>query len=303
MSIKEEQIQRELEAIRYVIKSSQERMETVNKLKEIFIDEITTLASAIDGWKTKTSDPNADELAFTELLNNVDSDVLSEVIIRALFEGHMIAESRPTFQFIVDRILIQRSLKAILPVEERAVPIQHKFKIVDRYVTRAVLLLPHVFKIESSTTRNAKGQQMITYFVTLTPQASVRLGEVPPLHVIKDSPMLCKPQPWTSVFEGGFLTTEAQRGSPLVQSKRLSYKNLRDVDRHLQTHQLAIKAVNTMQNVGFRLDPNYQKYQDILAKNRKAKIVDCDRKIQEYAKRITLLKNQLKSSGLPIESS
>jgi DNA-directed RNA polymerase len=105
--------------------------------------------------------------------------------------------------------------------------------------------------------------------------------------------MYCKPQPWTSVFDGGYLTADAQRGNPLIQSKRLSYRELRAIDKELQANPQIFEAVNKMQNVSFRIDQKSKDYQNIIAQVRKRKIKECDRKITAYVEQIAKLKGDL----------
>jgi DNA-binding Lrp family transcriptional regulator len=105
--------------------------------------------------------------------------------------------------------------------------------------------------------------------------------------------MFYRPEPWTSVFSGGFITPEAQRGNPLISSYRLSYNDMRLIDKSLQENPEILNAVNKMQNVGFRIEENYEKYQQIIATVRKAKIAECDRKISKYIEEIAALKLEL----------
>jgi hypothetical protein len=95
------------------------------------------------------------------------------------------------------------------------------------------------------------------------------------------------------VFDGGYLTADAQRGNPLIQSKRLSYRELRAVDKELQANPQIFEAVNKMQNVSFRIDQKSKDYQNIIAQVRKRKIKECDRKITAYVEQIAKLKGDL----------
>jgi len=295
MSIKQEQIQRELEAIRLVKQSRLEKTELMNSLQETFSEEIQTLSESLTKWYATMQDPKDDNaLLYQKLVFSIETPVMAELIIRAIFEGLMITTHQSVnYQFIVDRLLIQRYLRSMLPPEERVILPKYKFLVIDRLVTRSVRLLTTLFSESMVRERNAKGEVETFYTVHLTELGRERLAKVPLNQVISDVPMYCKPQPWTSVFDGGYLTADAQRGNPLIQSKRLSYRELRAIDKELQANPQIFEAVNKMQNVSFRIDQKSKDYQNTIAQVRKRKIKECDRKITAYVEQIAKLKSDL----------
>lgn len=295
MSIKQEQIQRELESIRLVKQQNEDHSELMNSVQEVFADEIMYLSESLAKWYDKMQDPKDDKaVLYQTLVFNIDKMKMAELIIRAIFEGVLMTSNNSiNYQFVVDRLLIQRYLRSTLPPEERAILPKYKFLVIDRLVTRTVHALPSLFTEKVSRERNSKGEVGTFYSINLTESGKERLAKVPLNQVLSDVPMLCKPAPWTSVFDGGYLTPEAQRGNPLIQSKRLSYKELRNVDKSLQENPQVLEAVNKMQNVSFRIDPKAEDYQRIIAEVRKLKIKECDRKITAYIEQISMLKGAL----------
>ncbi len=292
MSIKQEQIQRELEHIRLVKQQRLDKTELLNSVQEIFADEISQLSELLPKWYSTMQDPkDPNAVLYQNLVFSIDHSRMAEMILRAIFEGVTITSNQAVnYQFVVDRLLIQRYLRSTLPPEERVILPKYKFLVIDRLVTRTVHAMPSLFIERVNKERNAKGEVESFYAIALTDSGRERLAQVPLNQVISDVPMLCKPAPWTSVFDGGYLTPDAQRGNPLIQSKRLSYKELRKIDKALQENPQVFEAVNKMQNVSFRIDPNASEYQRIIAEVRKMKIKECDRKITAYVDQISKLK-------------
>lgn len=293
MSLKDEQIEREHQYLAIKAKNKIDFIESLNRVQLEFNQEINLLAENIVYWRQHTRTPSKhQEIAYTELIDKIPAEQMAEILIRGIFEAIMIAPANspmPSYQNIVNGTLIPRRLRSALPSEERAIEPQYKFLIIDRYVTKAINLLPSLF-IEAQD-KNKKGQ--LIYYIKITEKAQKRLSAIPTRDLLLDSPMFYRPEPWTSIFNGGFLTPEAQRGNPLISSYRLSYNDLRLIDRSLQENPEILNAVNKMQNVGFRIEENYEKYQQIIASVRKEKIAECDRKINKYAEEIATLKAEI----------
>jgi hypothetical protein len=289
MSILQEQIQRELEAVQLAMVYKQDYKTVINNIKAEFESEIAIFAEVISEVYRTPSD--VEEKAYGELLRTIDPLVLSENVFRAIFDRTLSSspESRsPTIQDVVTFGLIERRLKSLLPIEESAIKIKWKFRPVDRLVSRCIIKFPQIFKLNL---KNINKKQHS--WITLTEKAIERLGKIPLQELMLDSPMLCKPKPWTSIFDGGFLTPEAQRGSPLIRAKSLSYQDLRNIDRSLQESPEILEAVNKMQSIAYRIDPNYQQYQKTIRNGRVAKINECNEKLSKYTKEISDLDAQI----------
>ena len=108
--------------------------------------------------------------------------------------------------------------------------------------------------------------------------------------------MRCPPLPWTSVFHGGFLTTEMQRGNPLVGSRYHDYQELVAIDKSLQSSPGVLDAVNKMQNVAFSVDQNFVKYQKIIDDIRKTKIIELQGQVDRKTAEIDRLAEVLKAT-------
>jgi len=303
MSIKQQQIQRELEAVQLAAKESSEFKLVVNQVREVFADEINALAEAIPQWwqqqRLRSGDidqPSLEEIYRRELAT-IDTSVLAETIIRALFEAMLSNSTRSTdYQQVVSVNLIDKRLCSLISREKHdAIPKKEKFRPVDLLVNKVVRLFnQHLFIEKQMSRRNPKnGNKETLYTIALTEKAIERLGGIPQHTIIIDSPMFCKPTPWTSVYSGGFITPEAQRGNPLVQSFRLSGKDLRDIDKSLQSSEEILQSLNKMQEVAFRLDPKYQDYQSAILQVRKAKISSCDKSITKLITELRDLYAQL----------
>jgi hypothetical protein len=290
MNIQQQELERE------VAKLARDRsLEIKEKLDSISIEfskEIIELSFHIDKWRKVDRKPRDPErIAYASLINALPSIVLAENVIRALFESYyMKGEDEPLrYVQVVDRSLIQGRLKALLPNEERAIPIQYKYASIDLLVCRTVRYLPSLFT-DSPATRIHQSDA-----ITLTRIAKERLGKISIQEVITDVPMKCKPQPWTSVFHGGFLTPEMQRGNPLVRSLHHDYKELIAIDKSLQQHPEILDSVNKMQGVAFKIDPNFTKYQKIIDDIRKTKISELQTQIDAKREAILELEKQLEA--------
>jgi hypothetical protein len=305
MSLKQQQIQRELEAVQLAAKESSEFKLVVNLVREIFQEEINLLAETIPKWwqgrrlKNGEHEKPSDEEIYRRELASIDMQVLAETIIRALFEATMINSTHTTdYQQVVSVGLIDRRLRSLIGSEkDKLIHKKDKFQPVDFLVNKTVRLFNQKLFTEKQTTRrnSANGNLEIFYAIGLTESAITRLGGIPAHTIIIDSPMFCKPEPWTSVFSGGFLTPEAQRGNPLVQSFRLDGRDLREIDKSLQASEEILPAINKMQSVGFRLDPKYQDYQNSIKIVRKKKISKCDKEITKLNKKLRELFDELET--------
>jgi hypothetical protein len=290
MNIQQQELERE------VAKLARDRsLEIKEKLDSVSIEfskEIIELSFHIDKWRKVDRKPrDVERIAYASLVNALPSIVLAENVIRALFEhGLQKGESEPlTYVNVVDHGLIQRRLKALLPNEERAIPIQFKFAMVDLLVSRTVRYLPSLFKDIAS---RKLGQPDC---IELTETAKERLGKISIQEIITDVPMHCPPTPWVSVFHGGFLTSEMQRGNPLIGSRYHDYKELVAIDKSLQTNPEILESVNKMQNVAFKIDPNFTKYQKIIDDIRKTKIKEIQNQIDAKREAILALEKQLEA--------
>lgn len=284
--------QQELE--REVAKLARDRnLEIKTKLDSISIEfskEIIELSFHIDKWRKIDRKPRDPErIAYASLINAIPSIILAENVVRALFEhGLQKGEQEPlTYVNIVDHGLIQRRLKSLLPSEERVIPIQFKFAMIDLLVSRTVRYFPTLFKDVPSR----KLGQPDT--VELTEMAKERLGKISIQEILTDVPMHCKPTPWTSVFHGGFLTPEMQRGNPLIGSRYHDYKELIAIDKSLQNNPEILDSVNKMQSVAFKIDQNFTKYQKIIDDIRKNKIKELQNQIDMKREVISNLEKQL----------
>jgi hypothetical protein len=290
MTIQQQELERE------VAKLARDRsLEIQSKLDSLSVEfskEIIELSFHIDKWRKIDRKPReVERLAYTRLLSNVPSIVLAESVIRAIFEAYLTIDvgAPLTYQIIVNNKLIQQRLRSILPSEETAVPVQYKFSIIDVLVSRTVKYLPSLFIDVPSK----KVGTMDT--IDLTESAQQRLGQISIQEVITDVPMHCPPTPWTSIFHGGFLTTEMQRGNPLIGSRYHDYKELIAVDKSLQNNPEILDSVNKMQNVAFKIDPNFMKYQKIIDDIRKTKIKELQNQIDAKREAILELEKQLEA--------
>lgn len=272
----------ELENVKLV---SATRDEVKAKLETVSVEfdaEIKLLSTFIDKWRVEDrASRDMERKAYKELLDALPSERLAEVTIRAMFESILtVAAGEPvTYVRVVDHALIQGKLKSILPHEERVIPIQFKFATVDLLVARTVKFLPSLFK-EGPYRKNEQES------IELTEAAKERLGNVSIQDVLTDVPMLCEPSKWTSVFHGGFLTSEMQKGNPLVGSRYHDYKELLAIDRSLQENPEILESINKMQGVAFRIDRNFAKYQKTIDEVRRSKLVDVQAKIDVLDKKI-----------------
>jgi hypothetical protein len=290
MTIQQQELERE------VAKLARDRsLEIKEKLDSVSIEfskEIIELSFHIDKWRKVDRKPRDPErIAYASLVNALPSIVLAENVIRALFESYyMKGEDEPLrYVQVVDRSLIQGRLKSLLPNEERAIPIQYKYASIDLLVCRTVRYLPTLFT-DSPASRIGQSDAIV-----MTTLAKERLGKISIQDVITDVPMRCKPQPWTSVFHGGFLTAEMQRGNPLVRSLHHDYKELIAIDKSLQSRPEILDSVNKMQSVAFKIDPNFAKYQKIIDDIRKTKIKDLQNQIDAKREAILELEKQLEA--------
>jgi len=298
------QIQRELEAIQLASKSSEDLKFIKNQVKETFQTEITVLAETIPLWwenrrlsSNEVSGTTPLPEVYRRLLAEINSEVLAESILRAIFEAVLSTSTLSTdYQQIVDKNLIVKRFRSLIGKErEGLIDKKHKFRPVDELVNNTVRLFHGKLFYESRQERlnRSNGRKEVFYTVSLTEDALKRLGEIPKHTIIIDSPMFCRPEPWTSVFSGGFLTPEAQSGNPLIQSHRLNSKDLREIDKSLQASSEILPAINKMQNVAFRLDPNFQNYQNTIKSVRKDKIAKCDQHITRLTGEIRELYSEL----------
>ena len=290
MNIQQQELERE------VAKLARDRaLEIKSKLDSLSVEfskEIIELSFHIDKWRKVDRKPrDVERIAYASLVNALPSIVLAENVMRALFEhGLQKGESEPlTYVNVVDHGLIQRRLKALLPTEERAIPIQYKFAMIDLLVSRTVRYFPALFRDMPSR----KLGQPDT--IELTEIAKERLGKISIQEILTDVPMHCKPTPWTSVFNGGFLTPEMQRGNPLIGSRYHDYKELIAIDKSLQNNPEILDSVNKMQNVAFKIDQNYMKYQKIIDDIRKTKIKELQNQIDAKREAILELEKQLET--------
>jgi hypothetical protein len=287
-------IQQQQEFEREIAKLAINRdLEIKSKLDSLSIEfskEIIDLSFHIDRWRKIDRKPRDPErIAYASLVNGIPSIVLAENIFRTLFEhGLQKGDSEPlTYVSVVDHGLIQRRLKAILPSEERIIPIQFKFAMIDLLVSRTVRYFPALFKDVPS---RKLGQADA---IELTEVAKERLGKISIQEILTDVPMQCTPTPWTSVFHGGFLTPEMQRGNPLIGSRYHDYKELIAIDKSLQSSPEILDSVNKMQSVAFKIDPNFAKYQKIIDDIRKTKIKEVQNQIDAKRESIKTLEKQL----------
>ena len=290
MNIQQQELERE------VAKLARDRaLEIKSKLDSLSVEfskEIIELSFHIDKWRKVDRKPrDVERIAYASLVNALPSIVLAENVIRALFEhGLQKGESEPlTYVNVVDHGLIQRRLKALLPTEERAIPIQYKFAMIDLLVSRTVRYFPALFRDVPSR----KLGQPDT--IELTEIAKERLGKISIQEILTDVPMHCQPTPWTSVFHGGFLTPEMQRGNPLIGSRYHDYKELIAIDKSLQNNPEILDSVNKMQNVAFKIDHNFMKYQKIIDDIRKTKIKELQNQIDAKREAILELEKQLET--------
>jgi len=252
-----------------------------NKLDLVSIEfepEIAKLTDLITSWRA--SDKLSSDrftTAYVVLLNKIPAAVLADNVIRSILESHLLSDpgSPLTYQYVVaDRLILNR-LRSLLPQEELSIPIQHKFYPIDLLVSRVVMYFPNLFIHIGS--RGSKTTDTIGF----TDVCKERLGLINIQTLLVDVPMFCKPQPWTSVFDGGFLTKELQRANPLISSKAHHYKDLRNIDKSLQESPGILEAVNKMQNVKYKVDKRFGEFQSIIDKVRKATLAE---KKQELAK-------------------
>ncbi len=297
------QIQKELEAVQLAIKGSEDFKFVTNKVKEVFEPEIKLLAETIPLWweRRRLSNgelvkPSPTEI-YRSLLAEIDGEVLAESILRAIFESTLSNDTLSTdYQQVVDKNLIVKRFRSLIGKErEGLIEKKHKFRPVDELVNNTVRLFLGKLFYESRQEHlnRSNGRKEIFYTISLTEDALKRLGEIPKYTIVIDSPMFCKPEPWTSVFSGGFLTPEAQRGNPLIQSHRLNSNDLREIDKSLQASSEILPAINKMQSVAFRLDPNFQNYQNTIKSVRKDKIAKCDQHITRLTGEIRELYSEL----------
>jgi hypothetical protein len=274
-------------------------LEIRQKLDSISIEfskEIIDLSFHIDKWRKVDRKPReVERLAYASLLNKVPSIVLAENVVRALFESYINVDigAPLTYATVVNNKLIQQRLRSLLPNEETAIPIQFKFSLVDLLVSRTVRYLPSLFiDVESRKLGTPDS-------IELTKVAKERLGKISIQELLTDVPMRCKPAKWTSVFHGGFLTSEMQRGNPLIGSRYHDYKELIEIDKSLQSNPEILESVNKMQNVAFKIDPNFQKYQKIIDDIRKSKIKEIQTQIDKKREEISRCEKELDLS-IPI---
>jgi hypothetical protein len=268
-------------------------LEIRQKLDSISIEfskEIIELSFHIDKWRKVDRKPrDVERIAYASLVNSLPSIVLAENVFRSLFEHHLQkGEDEPlTYVNIVDHGLIQRRLRALLPIEERTIPIQYKFAMIDLLVSRTVRYFPSLF-IDRQSKRLGQPDT-----IEFTKVAKERLGKISIQELLTDVPMRCKPAKWTSVFHGGFLTSEMQRGNPLIGSRYHDYKELIEIDKSLQSNPEILESVNKMQNVAFKIDPNFQKYQKIIDDIRKSKIKEIQTQIDKKREAISQCEKEL----------
>jgi hypothetical protein len=86
-----------------------------------------------------------------------------------------------------------------------------------------------------------------------------------------------------------------QRGNPLIGSRYHDYKELVAIDKSLQTNPEILESVNKMQNVAFKIDPNFTKYQKIIDDIRKTKIKEIQNQIDAKREVILALEKQLEA--------
>lgn len=288
MTIQQQELERE------VAKLARDRaLEIKSKLDSLSVEfskEIIELSFHIDKWRKIDRKPReVERFAYTGLLNKLPSIVLAENVIRAIFESYLTSDigAPLTYPTVVNNKLIQQRLRSLLPREEHAIPIQYKFSIVDLLVSRTVKYIYNLFiDVESR-----KPGQPDT--IELTETAKERLGKISIQEILTDVPMHCKPTPWTSVFHGGFLTSEMQRGNPLIGSRYHDYKELIAIDKSLQNSPEILDSVNKMQSVAFKIDPNFAKYQKIIDDIRKTKIKELQNQIDAKREAILELEKQL----------
>ena len=290
MTIQQQELERE------VAKLARDRaLEIKSKLDSLSIEfskEIIELSFHIDKWRKVDRKPReVERRAYTGLLSKLPSIILAENVIRAIFESYLTSDvgAPLTYPTVVNNKLIQQRLRSLLPSEEHAIPIQYKFSTIDLLVSRTVKYL-HTLFIDVESRKSGQPDT-----IELTEVAKQRLGQISIQEVLTDVPMHCPPTPWTSVFHGGFLTSEMQRGNPLIGSRYHDYKELIAIDKSLQNSPEILDSVNKMQNVAFKIDPNFMKYQKIIDDIRKTKIKELQNQIDAKRESILELEKQLEA--------
>jgi hypothetical protein len=288
ISTKEYQMEKEFEMIKLGLQAKQNLTVNLRIASIEFKREIEEITQAIMTWRKADRFRGSERRAYSVLLDTLPPHVLAENIIYAILEHYLTnSESAPlAVQHVVNNGLIRKRLKALLPKEETAIPLQYKFKIVDMMVTRAIYLLPSLFTL--------KNEYQAMASIELTKKAKSRLADVDTRSILFDSPMYCKPADWTSVFHGGYLTPEMQRASPLIGSMYHNYKELIAVDKSLQENPEILQAVNKMQSVAFKIDRNYEKYHKTIDDFRVVAIKKVEKNLSKIKAEILKLEEELK---------
>ena len=260
------------------------------------IDLVETIRAYSNSNKPRGTNATLEKKAYRELVDSIPSSAFAEAIISAIFDPFVqpdYSENIPvTYQNVVAGGLINTRLRRLLPNEELAVPEKDKFMYIDMFVTRIIFAFPQWFI--NREPKKVKEQASIA----LTKEAWLRLGVVDTSFTVADVPMLCKPADWTSVFDGGYLTNEMRRGNPLISSAHHDYKELRAIDRSLQTSPDVLAAVNKMQGVSYSVDPNFSKYQAVIDKIRKEKIKALKARHEELKNSLADFTNEHDKNGI-----
>jgi hypothetical protein len=296
MSIVDYQRQFEIEAAQ-VAKARKEAFKAKFDMFSVEFDaEILKLASLIDGWR-ETDRRNNDRGAkrvYDDMLRTIPSAQLADVLVRGIVEAIYVLDTAThaegvAFQKVVDHGFIQRRLPPLISITEREIEKKWKISVVDLLVQRTVDGLPTIFK-QLKADRKRKSDVIV-----LTESAKERIGTIDIHDILVDVPMKCPPAPWTSVFDGGFLTLDMQKGNPLIRSEYHSYADMKKIDQSLQEKPEILQSINKLQNVAYRIDPNYDYYLKVIDQVRAKKLKELSKKHAEERAEIRALEQKIAS--------